>query len=248
MATAAELEQQYQGIRGGRESYSDIQNRLAGELGIADRRRQLESVSKAILDTERLLEGVPTAVQLRARQLGGPMTAAQTSRMTSAQSQPFTKQLGELSRTEQTAQVGLNELNTELLRRLGLISQERTEETADWTRRIAAAQAAEQFAEQKRLQEAQIAAAGNQYGDLTSMLDYIAALKAGGAEVGGMVGRSSSKWGNNKRASSTSNKYSSSPLTTLSSMPSAYNRILTSVPNTINTMLSSLTKLAKSKR
>lgn len=188
MATAAELERQYQEVRGGRKGYGDIQQELSGELGIADRRKQLENISKTILDTERLLEGVPTAVQLRSRQLGGPMTSAQTSRMTSAQSAPFTKQIGELGRAEQSGQVGLNELNTELLRRLGLVSQERSEETSDWTRRIAQAQSEEQFAKQLALQNAQINAQRQQYMDANKILeDYYNNL---GLRTKGRVGGS----------------------------------------------------------
>lgn len=216
MATAAELEQQYQAIRGGRESYSDIQARLAGELGIADRRKQLENVSKAILDTERLLETVPTAVQLRARQLGGPMTAAQTTRMTSAQSQPFTKQLGELSRTEQSAQVGMNELNTELLRRLGLISQERGEDTADWTRRIAQAQSAEEAARQERLAQAQINASRQAFADPNAIVaEYLRNMGFGGGTLGGTARVGGGLWGATptpRRSTSSTKAFATKPV------------------------------------
>lgn len=136
MTSSSQLLKDYETYTSGQQSYQDIQKGLASKLGLDEKRKSLENISKTIIDTEKLLEQVPEAVQLRARQLGGPTTAAQLSKLSTVQQAPITKQIGELSRAEQTGQVGLSDIQNQILQELGLIKETRGTEREDWWNKI----------------------------------------------------------------------------------------------------------------
>lgn len=153
MATAKQLEEQYQGIRSGRESLTDVEKRLSDELGLNQKRDQLQDISKNILDTRKRLNNVGSDVINRGRELGGPVTEAQRNRLTTVFSQPILKALQGLTDSEGLTRVGMDDINKEIMRKLGILAQERAGEDADYIRRINAQYQDERDAANRALQQ-----------------------------------------------------------------------------------------------
>lgn len=194
MATYNELEQQYQQERASRESLDSVRSRLEKELGLSDQRKRVGDINRTILDTERLLEGVDPRVAQRARQLGGPVTEGTRQRLVEVQRRPLIQDISKLSRAEETARVGADSLEKDLLAKLGIINQDRNTADMDWQRRIGQALSQEQQAAALSANAYQ----GYDPNDIQAMLDTLmggsggldlSAIRARAAQAGQRAGQ-----------------------------------------------------------
>lgn len=128
MATSRDLSRQISDTiksRGGQRSA--LRDKLEQERGLDDRRQNLDSIRKTVLDTERQLSGLADDVGTRTR--GRLMTNAQKNRLISKEREPLAGSLADLSRQEETSAVGLDRI-------LGDINQLLASDEADYNSRL----------------------------------------------------------------------------------------------------------------
>jgi hypothetical protein len=171
MASSAQLEQEYQGVRGSRRSLGDLQKEMEGQMGLGARRESVDKIRRGIVDTQRLIDNVGNDVTSRTRQLGGPVTQAVRNRMESNIKNPLINSFQNLSRSQGVEESGIRDVNSELSNRIALEQQMRTDQDNDFIRRIGMSQQDEQM-------RAQRAAAAFEANRMSSLMN---ALNGGGA-------------------------------------------------------------------
>lgn len=120
MPTSLELEKQFQNQLKNQKSSQQIRQEEETRVGLPDRRRALNNITKNILDTSRVLKNVDHDVAARARRLGGPVTEAARRRLTSAVQAPIQSRLIDMGEQQAREQVGIGDLENEVAQMLGL--------------------------------------------------------------------------------------------------------------------------------
>lgn len=134
--TAEQLEQEYQGVRSGRESLSNMRDTLSGTLGINDKRSVIDNLNRTIADANKLLQRAPENVASDTRRIGGPVTESQQNRLISARQTPLLENLNNASNAMGVEQDVLGMLEDQLREALGLERERRSDEDSDFVRRI----------------------------------------------------------------------------------------------------------------
>lgn len=87
-------------------------SKIKADSGYDEKMRNLEGINKQVFQTQQMLEDLPKNLQTQLR--GRNVSNAQLQGLTGAKQQPLSQSLGRLSRTADTQQMGINNVNKQI--------------------------------------------------------------------------------------------------------------------------------------